>query len=97
MVSSRAARGGVAAAYGLGPDIVCLGKYTGGGLPIGAIAMRRHLGTCFAPGHKRRLGHGGTFNGNRERLEKLVADLGQPVNGPCGTPLRELDASSEED
>ena len=33
-------------------------------VPIGAIAMRRDLGTCFASDHKPRLGHGGTFNGN---------------------------------
>jgi glutamate-1-semialdehyde aminotransferase len=46
----------MAATYGLQPYIVCLGKYIGGGLPIGAIAMRRDLGTCFAPGHKRALG-----------------------------------------
>ncbi len=63
-MSSRAAPGGMADAYGLRPDIVCLGKYIGGGLPIGAIAVRRDLGTCFAPGHKPRLGHGGKFNGN---------------------------------
>jgi len=64
VVSSRAAPRGMAAAYGLQPDVVCLGKYIGGGLPIGAIAMRRDLRTCFAPDHKPRLGHGGTFNGN---------------------------------
>ncbi len=32
VMSSRAAPGGMAAAYGLRPDIVCLGKYIGGGL-----------------------------------------------------------------
>ncbi len=64
VVSSRAAPGGMAAAYGLEPDIVCLGKYIGGGLPIGAVALRRDLAKCFAPDHRPRLGHGGTFNGN---------------------------------
>jgi len=75
VVSSRAAPGGMAAAYGLRPDIVCLGKYIGGGLPIGAIAMRRDLGTCFAPGHKPRLGHGGTFNGNPLSMTAGIAAL----------------------
>jgi glutamate-1-semialdehyde 2,1-aminomutase len=64
VVSSRAAPGGMAAACGLTPDIVCLGSYIGGGLPIGALAMRRDLGGCFGPAHRPRLGHGGTFNGN---------------------------------
>ena len=75
VVSSRAAPGGMAAAYGLHPDIVCLGKYIGGGLPIGAIAMRRDLGTCFAPGHRPRLGHGGTFNGNPLSMTAGIAAL----------------------
>lgn len=64
VVSSRAARGGMAAQYGLAPDIICLGKYIGGGLPIGAVAFRRELARCFAPDHQPRLEHGGTYNGN---------------------------------
>ena len=75
VVSSRAAPGGMAAAYGLEPDIVCLGKYIGGGLPIGTIAMRRGLGTCFAPEHRPRLGHGGTFNGNPLSMTAGIAAL----------------------
>jgi glutamate-1-semialdehyde 2,1-aminomutase len=75
VVSSRAGPGGMAAAYGLRPDIVCLGKYIGVGLPIGAIAMRRDLGTCFAAGHKPRLGHGGTFNGNPLSMTAGIAAL----------------------
>jgi glutamate-1-semialdehyde 2,1-aminomutase len=64
VVSSRAAPGGMAAQYGLSPDIICLGKYIGGGLPIGAVAFRRELASCFAPGHQPGLDHGGTYNGN---------------------------------
>ncbi|MGD0065874.1 MAG: aminotransferase class III-fold pyridoxal phosphate-dependent enzyme [Streptosporangiaceae bacterium] len=64
VVSSRAAPGGMAAACDLEPDIVCLGKYIGGGLPIGAVALRRDLTRCFAPDHQPRVRHGGTFNGN---------------------------------
>ena len=75
VVSSRAAPGGMAAAHGLQPDIVCLGKYIGGGLPIGAIAMRGDLGTCFASGHNPRLGHGGTFNGNPLSMTAGTATL----------------------
>jgi glutamate-1-semialdehyde aminotransferase len=42
---SRAVPGGIVAAYSLWPDIVCLGKYIGGGLPIGTVGMRRDRGT----------------------------------------------------
>jgi len=54
---------------------VCLGKYIGGGLPIGAIAMRHDLGTCFALSHKPRLGHGGTFNGSPLSMTAGIAAL----------------------
>jgi glutamate-1-semialdehyde 2,1-aminomutase len=64
VVSSRAAPGGMAAQYGLAPDIICLGKYIGGGLPIGAVVFRRELAACFAPDHQPHLEHGGTYNGN---------------------------------
>jgi len=65
VVSSRAAPGGMAAAYGLQPDIVCLGKYIGGGLPIGAVALRRGLAKCFAPDHRPRLGMAGPSTATR--------------------------------
>ena len=77
VVSSRAAPGGMAAAYGLEPDIVCLGKYIGGGLPIGAVALRRDLARCFAPDHRPRSGHGGTFNGNP--LSMTAGCCGRPA------------------
>ena len=55
----------MAAAYGLQPDIVCLGKYIGGGLPIGAVALRRGLAKCFAPDHRPRLGMAGPSTATR--------------------------------
>ncbi len=75
VVSSRAAPGGMAAACGLTPDIVCLGSYIGGGLPIGAVALRRDLGRCFGAAHRPRLGHDGTFNGNPLSMTAGVAAL----------------------
>ncbi len=75
VVASRAAPRGMAATYGLQPDIVCLGKYIGGGLPIGAVAMRRDLGTFFAPDRQPRLAHGGTFNGNPLSMTAGIAAL----------------------
>jgi len=45
----RAAWGGAQARYGLSPDLTCLGKIIGGGLPIGAYGGRRDLMEQMAP------------------------------------------------
>jgi glutamate-1-semialdehyde 2,1-aminomutase len=74
-ISSRAAPGGMAAACGLTPDIACLGRHIGGGLPIGAVALRRDLGSCFAPAHRPRLRHDGTTNGNPLSMTAGIAAL----------------------
>ena len=60
----RLAPGGSAERYGLRPDITCLGKFVGGGLPVGAIAASEELMSIFDPAHERAVYHGGSFNGN---------------------------------
>jgi acetylornithine/LysW-gamma-L-lysine aminotransferase len=70
---------------GLTPDVMCLGKALGGGMPMGAVVWRGELGTL--PGGS----HGSTFGGNplacaaalavletldRERLPERAAGLG---------------------
>ena len=75
VVASRAAPGGMAARYGLQPDVVCLGKYIGGGMPIGAVAMRRELGAYFGPGRQPHIRHGGSFNGNPLSMVAGIAAL----------------------
>src|SRR3954453_4090253 len=60
----RLAPGGSAERYGLEPDITCLGKFVGGGLPVGAIASSKELMSVFDPSHPRAVYHGGSFNGN---------------------------------
>ena len=61
--------------YGLVPDLLCLGKALGGGVPMGAVVWREALGT-LPPGV-----HGSTFGGNplacaasRAVLRTMVAD-----------------------
>jgi glutamate-1-semialdehyde 2,1-aminomutase len=49
MTGFRVARGGATVLYDLHPDIVCLGKVIGGGLPVGAYAARRELMNLIAP------------------------------------------------
>ena len=45
----RMAYGGAQALYGITPDVTCLGKIIGGGLPIGAYGGRREIMNMMAP------------------------------------------------
>src|SRR5437773_8766965 len=45
----RIAYGGAQARYGVRPDLTCLGKIIGGGLPVGAYGGRRELMANVAP------------------------------------------------
>ena len=60
----RLGEGGSAERFGLEADITCLGKWVGGGLPVGAIAASPELMSTFDLAPERPLYHGGSFNGN---------------------------------
>ncbi len=45
--------------YGITPDVMCLAKALGGGLPIGAMMVKKELADVFKPGM-----HGSTFAGS---------------------------------
>jgi len=45
--------------YGITPDVLCLAKALGGGLPIGAMIVKKELADVFKPGM-----HGSTFAGS---------------------------------
>jgi glutamate-1-semialdehyde 2,1-aminomutase len=49
MTGFRLARGGAQERYGISPDITCLGKIIGGGLPVGAYGGSRELMRNIAP------------------------------------------------
>ncbi len=55
------AAGGASEYFGVTPDLICLAKSIGGGVPIGAIAGSRVLMESIATGGVAQLG---TFNGN---------------------------------
>jgi len=62
---SRLAEGGSTERFGVAePDITCLGKWVGGGLPVGAITATRELMRPFDLAGGGSLYHGGSFNGN---------------------------------
>jgi glutamate-1-semialdehyde 2,1-aminomutase len=60
----RLAEGGSAERFGFDADITCLGKWIGGGLPVGAVVAPAALMECFDLDPEAPLYHGGSFNGN---------------------------------
>ena len=58
----RASRGGAQAVYGVRPDLTCLGKIIGGGLPVGAYGGRADLMERVAPAGP--VYQAGTLSGN---------------------------------
>jgi glutamate-1-semialdehyde 2,1-aminomutase len=63
--SLRVAPGGAQELFGVTPDLTCLGKIIGGGLPVGAFGGRRDIMAQFDPtGTGARVAHAGTFNAN---------------------------------
>lgn len=62
MTGFRVARGGAQARYGVSPDMTCLGKIIGGGLPVGAYGGRRDIMERVAPAGP--IYQAGTLSGN---------------------------------
>ncbi len=62
MTGFRVAPGGAQEKWGLDPDITCLGKVIGGGLPVGAYAGKRAIMQTVAPAGP--MYQAGTLSGN---------------------------------
>ncbi len=62
MSGFRASRGGAQATYDVQPDLMCLGKVIGGGLPVGAFGGRRDVMEHLAPAGS--VYQAGTLSGN---------------------------------
>lgn len=73
MTGFRVAIGGAQAAYGLNPDITCLGKVIGGGLPVGAYAGKRQYMEHVAPAGT--MYQAGTLSGNPLAMAGGLATL----------------------
>ena len=58
----RVAYGGAQAYYNVTPDMTCLGKIIGGGLPVGAYGGKREIMKCVAP--QGDVYQAGTLSGN---------------------------------
>jgi glutamate-1-semialdehyde 2,1-aminomutase len=71
----RLGMGGAQSKYGITPDITCLGKIIGGGLPVGAFGGRREIMSMVAP-----IGpmyQAGTLSGNPLAMAAGLATLGK--------------------
>lgn len=62
MTGFRVSYGGAQAYYGIKPDMTCLGKVIGGGLPVGAYGGKREIMSMIAP--EGPVYQAGTLSGN---------------------------------
>ena len=83
MCGFRASLGGAQAAYGITPDLTCLGKIIGGGLPCAAYGGRRDIMEQIAPAGP--VYQAGTLSGNplamTAGIETLKLILKEPEPG----------------
>lgn len=73
MTGFRVDPGGAQAYWGLDPDITCLGKVIGGGLPVGAYAGKRAIMETVAPAGP--MYQAGTLSGNPLAMTAGLATL----------------------
>jgi glutamate-1-semialdehyde 2,1-aminomutase len=73
MTGFRAALGGAQELWGLDPDLTCLGKVIGGGLPVGAYAGKRAIMGQIAPAGP--VYQAGTLSGNPLAMTAGLATL----------------------
>jgi len=71
----RVAYGGAQALYGVMPDLTCLGKIVGGGLPVGAYGGSRELMEHMAPVGS--VYQAGTLSGNPLAMAAGIATLNE--------------------
>ncbi len=71
----RVGRGGAQALYGVRPDMTCLGKIVGGGLPLGVYGGRRDIMKVVAPDGP--VYQAGTLSGNPLAMAAGLAMLPQ--------------------
>ena len=83
MCGFRASLGGAQAAYGIVPDLTCLGKIIGGGLPVAAYGGRRDIMAKVSPSGP--VYQAGTLSGNplamTAGLETLKIITAEPEAG----------------
>ena len=97
MCGFRASLGGAQAAYGIRPDLTCLGKIIGGGLPVAAYGGRREIMERVSPSGP--VYQAGTLSGNplamTAGIETLKILTAEPEEGKADYS-RELTIKTKE-
>lgn len=75
----RLAYGGAQEYFGIKPDLTCLGKIIGGGLPVGAYGGKAEIMDCIAPDGP--VYQAGTLSGNPLAMAAGIAALKQLQQG----------------
>ncbi|KJR40279.1 glutamate-1-semialdehyde-2,1-aminomutase [Candidatus Magnetoovum chiemensis] len=73
MTGYRVAYGGAQALYGIKPDMTCLGKVIGGGMPVGAYGGRNEIMSMVSP--EGPVYQAGTLSGNPIAVKAGIATL----------------------
>jgi glutamate-1-semialdehyde 2,1-aminomutase len=99
----RLAHGGSAELYGLQPDLTFLGKFIGGGMPMGVTGGRSEVMDVLDPHREQPLYHGGSFNGNllssvtgRVSLEHFTAETIAAMDERAGWLRAEIERCAAE-
>ncbi|HIJ35773.1 MAG TPA: glutamate-1-semialdehyde 2,1-aminomutase, partial [Deltaproteobacteria bacterium] len=75
----RVSPGGAQSLYGILPDLTCLGKIIGGGLPVGAYGGKKEIMSRMAP--EGEIYQAGTLSGNPLAMAAGIATLNILKNG----------------
>jgi glutamate-1-semialdehyde 2,1-aminomutase len=93
MTGFRLAYGGAQAIFGITPDLSCLGKIIGGGLPVGAFGGRAEIMDLLAPTGP--VYQAGTLSGNPLAMAAGIAALIELRDGKAYEHLETLGAQLE--
>jgi glutamate-1-semialdehyde 2,1-aminomutase len=83
----RVSPGGAQELYGIRPDLTCLGKIIGGGLPVGAYGGRKEIMLSMAP--EGNIYQAGTLSGNPLAMAAGLATLKELRKGGVYSQLEE--------
>jgi glutamate-1-semialdehyde 2,1-aminomutase len=99
----RLAYGGSAQKFGLTPDLTFLGKFIGGGTPVGAVGGRAEILEITDPHREKPLYHGGSYNGNilgsiagRVTLEHLTQEKIDRMNARTEALRRAVEKKAQQ-
>lgn len=88
VITLRLSDGGAQKNIGVTPDLTCMGKIIGGGLPVGGVGGRTELMQLFSPDQRQPVMHASTFSGNaltmaagRAAMEAYTAAEAERING----------------